>query len=130
MDWLDRASAAHQRLIKRVHGFRMPLGPKGQVFMQCVYFSIPVVGGYYVMQAAIGQSHEKYGQDGRVIREWAERGDAVPAASAAAAGASAAAAAVAAAAASEAGTAVPRATGAVAPRSALADALREAAGRR
>jgi hypothetical protein len=32
--------------------------------MSCIYFSIPVVGGWYVMQWAISKSHESIGEKG------------------------------------------------------------------
>lgn len=36
--------------------------------MGCVYFSIPVVGGYAVMQWAISKSHESIGERGELLR--------------------------------------------------------------
>jgi hypothetical protein len=35
--------------------------------MGCVYFSIPVVGGYQVMQWAISKSHESIGKHGELL---------------------------------------------------------------
>ena len=34
----------------------MPLSPAGIRVMKVVYFAIPIIAGYYVMQAAIGYS--------------------------------------------------------------------------
>ena len=55
-EWLQRLGQKHEDLKKRIHSFRMPLSPLGQRVMGLVYFSIPVVGGYFVMQMAIGRA--------------------------------------------------------------------------
>lgn len=58
----------HERLKKRVHtAWRYPLPKWGQVVMAGVYFTIPVVGGYHVMQWAIGKSHETIGEHGELL---------------------------------------------------------------
>ena len=36
--------------------------------MGCVYFSIPVVGGWYVMQWAIGRAHNSIGERGEKLK--------------------------------------------------------------
>ena len=36
--------------------------------MGCIYFSIPVVGGWHVMQWAIGKSHDSIGPKGEKLR--------------------------------------------------------------
>ena len=52
----------HERLKNYVHnGFRYPLPPWGRTLMGFVYFSLPVLGGYHVMQWAISKSHEEIG---------------------------------------------------------------------
>ena len=38
------------------------------MFMGCVYFSIPVVGGWYVMQWAIGKAHDSIGEKGEKLK--------------------------------------------------------------
>ncbi|RHY91356.1 hypothetical protein DYB37_003629 [Aphanomyces astaci] len=43
---------AHERLKKRIHSTRIPLGPKGKAVMTAVYFTTPIVCGYFVMQWA------------------------------------------------------------------------------
>lgn len=40
----------HENLKKRIHAFRLPLSPTGQKVMGFVYFTIPVIVGYYIMQ--------------------------------------------------------------------------------
>jgi hypothetical protein len=40
----------HENLKKRIHAFRLPLSPTGQKLMGFVYFTIPVIVGYYIMQ--------------------------------------------------------------------------------
>jgi hypothetical protein len=58
----------HERLKNFVHnGFRYPLPPAGRAFMGFVYFSMPVIGGYYVMQWAISKSHEEIGENGTYV---------------------------------------------------------------
>jgi len=48
---------AHNRLKHTVHTtWRYPLPPWGRAVMACVYFSIPVVAGYYVSTYAAGKS--------------------------------------------------------------------------
>ncbi|CAK4116943.1 unnamed protein product [Aphanomyces euteiches] len=47
-DFLD----AHERLKKRIHSTRIPLGPKGKAVMTVVYFTTPIICGYFVMQWA------------------------------------------------------------------------------
>lgn len=39
----------HEKLKKRIHAFRIPLSPRGQLAMKCVYFSIPLIAGYFIM---------------------------------------------------------------------------------
>lgn len=56
MPILDDLSARHQRLKERIHSFRMPLSKRGQVAMNMIYFAIPVVGGYCLMQWAHGRA--------------------------------------------------------------------------
>lgn len=57
----------HERLKERIHNFRIPLSPAGQKIMGFVYFCIPVIGGYYIMQAAIEQSHQNIGAKGEKL---------------------------------------------------------------
>mmetsp|Transcript_33949 Transcript_33949/g.34591 ORF Transcript_33949/g.34591 Transcript_33949/m.34591 type:complete len:94 (-) Transcript_33949:199-480(-) len=49
VDFLKDLAARHERLKKRIHSFRIPLSPTGQKIMGFVYFSIPVISGYWVM---------------------------------------------------------------------------------
>ena len=58
----------HDRLKKSIHeGFRYPLPKWGQKAMGFVYFTIPVVGGWYVMQWAISKSHASIGEYGEKL---------------------------------------------------------------
>jgi hypothetical protein len=55
----------HERLKNFIHnGFRYPLPRHGQILMGMVYFSIPVIGGWYIMQWAISKSHHSIGLNG------------------------------------------------------------------
>lgn len=40
----------------------------GRVMMGCIYFSIPVVGGWSVMQWAIGRAHDSIGEKGEKLK--------------------------------------------------------------
>jgi hypothetical protein len=70
MEFLKNLHERHERLKHAVHhGWRYPLSPWGQKVMGFVYFCIPVVGGYYVMQWAISKSHESIGVKGEKLRQ-------------------------------------------------------------
>eukprot|EP01039_Chlorochromonas_danica_P002442 gene2442-2675_t len=56
MSFFEDFSAKHEQLKKRIHSFRMPLSPTGQRIMKVVYFSIPLISGYYIMKAAKEES--------------------------------------------------------------------------
>ncbi len=45
-------SEKHERLKKRIHSFRIPLSPNGQRIMKVVYFCIPVIAGYFIMEVS------------------------------------------------------------------------------
>ncbi len=53
--------------MKRVHNFRIPLSPAGQRVAQVVYFSIPVIGGYFIMDWATSKARAEieFGGDDR-----------------------------------------------------------------
>ncbi len=40
-----RIYQSHQRLVKRIHSFRIPLSPTGQKIAGFIYFIIPIIGG-------------------------------------------------------------------------------------
>jgi hypothetical protein len=70
MEFLRKFQERHERLKNYVHnGFRYPLPPWGRNVMGFVYFCIPVVGGYYVMQWAIGRSHRSIGPRGELLKQ-------------------------------------------------------------
>ena len=46
----------------------VPLPWYGRAIMSCIYFSIPVVGGWNVMQWAIGRAHESIGEKGEKLK--------------------------------------------------------------
>ena len=56
MGILDNLNERHERIKSRIHNFKMPLSPRGQMVMTLVYFTIPVVGGLYLMQLANDQA--------------------------------------------------------------------------
>lgn len=57
-DFLQDLHERHERLKKRIHSFRIPLSPTGQKIMGFVYFCIPVVCGYYLME--VNFTYSKY----------------------------------------------------------------------
>jgi hypothetical protein len=61
--------------VKRVHNFRIPLSPTGQRIAQVVYFSIPVIGGYFIMDWATSKAREEIEFGGDTDRA-AGKGDA------------------------------------------------------
>mmetsp|Transcript_9216 Transcript_9216/g.11620 ORF Transcript_9216/g.11620 Transcript_9216/m.11620 type:complete len:145 (+) Transcript_9216:68-502(+) len=59
----------HERLKNYVHtAWRVPLPRWGQVLMGCFYFSVPVVGGWHVMQWAISKAHDSIGEKGEKLK--------------------------------------------------------------
>ena len=62
-----------ENVIKPIHGTRIKLpdvlGVPAATYMQFVYPVPVVVGGYYVMQWAIGRSHASIGPRGERLRE-------------------------------------------------------------
>jgi hypothetical protein len=65
MSWIRSLLDRHERLKNYVHnGFRYPLPKYGQYVMGFVYFSIPVISGWYIMQWAISKSHDSIGYYG------------------------------------------------------------------
>ena len=68
LDYLHQLHVRHERLKTAIHeGWRYPLPRWGRVVMGCIYFSLPVIGGWYVMQWAIGKSHASIGIDGEYL---------------------------------------------------------------
>ncbi|DBA00839.1 TPA: hypothetical protein N0F65_008482 [Lagenidium giganteum] len=52
MGFFSDLSERHERLKKRIHSTRVPLSKNGQRLMSVVYFSVPIVCGYYIMNWA------------------------------------------------------------------------------
>jgi hypothetical protein len=62
---------AHNRLKHNVHtAWRYPLPPWGRAIMACVYFSIPVAGGYALSTYAVSKSEAtvqaRFGDGGKL----------------------------------------------------------------
>lgn len=66
MEFLRSLGERHERLKKKIHSTRIPLSKNGQRFMAAVYFSIPVVSGYYIMQWAQGRADANFLKEVRV----------------------------------------------------------------
>lgn len=78
---LRKLNAKHEALKKKIHAFRLPLPKWGVTVMKFVYFSIPLVFGYYCMQwtNSIAQRNfenakdtlvERYKHDPAFAKEW------------------------------------------------------------
>jgi len=61
MEFIRDLGRRHGELKQRIHATRVPLGARGQVLMGLVYFSIPVIGGYFVMDWATSRADRKWG---------------------------------------------------------------------
>ena len=75
MSKLEQLIAAHARLKHRIHSFRVPIQSKYGIFgMGCIYFSIPVVAGYFVMEFTNQRAKANLGEKGELLllrkREW------------------------------------------------------------
>ncbi|KAL7537803.1 hypothetical protein ACHAWF_005900 [Thalassiosira exigua] len=58
----------HEKLKHTVHtAWRYPLPKWGQYAMGCFYFTIPIVGGWHVMQWAISKSVDEIGEQGEKL---------------------------------------------------------------
>jgi len=68
MNWFRDIGAAHERLKKQIHGTRIPLSKNGIRIMKVVYFTTPIVAGYYVMQWAQTQAQKNLAIDNDEIR--------------------------------------------------------------
>ena len=52
MEFFRRLGERHEQIKKKIHGTRIPLSKNGQRVMGFVYFTAPIIGGYYVMKWA------------------------------------------------------------------------------
>ena len=68
MDFLRTLGEKHEALKNRIHSFRIPLSPAGQRVMLCVYFSAPIVAGYYIMQWTNGVAAKNIGDRGSALK--------------------------------------------------------------
>ena len=46
-------SEKHERLKKRIHNYRLPLSPMGLRAMKVVYFTTPIIAGYWFMNYVV-----------------------------------------------------------------------------
>lgn len=70
MEFLKELHLRHERLKHAIHhGWRYPLPPWGQAMMGFVYFCVPLIGGWNVMQWAISKSHESIGVRGEKLEK-------------------------------------------------------------
>jgi hypothetical protein len=69
MDFLRSIPARHEALKKRIHAFKIILPPNGIKVMRMVYISIPLIGGYFIMQWAEGQADKNLGKNGELLKK-------------------------------------------------------------
>ena len=66
MGRLDDFLAAHARLKKRIHGMRFPIHSRaGRFAMGCIYFSTPIIAGYWIMRSTNAIASRNLGLEGR-----------------------------------------------------------------
>ena len=58
--------AAHARLKARIHAFRYPINSRlGRFGVGCIYFSTPIIAGYWIMRFTNMQADRNLGAEGR-----------------------------------------------------------------
>lgn len=65
---MDDIIRRHRELKERIHAFRIPLSPNGRRFMGFVYFTIPVISGYFLMQYVTGIAEKNLGERGSKLK--------------------------------------------------------------
>ncbi|CAH0490277.1 unnamed protein product [Peronospora farinosa] len=68
MEFLRRLSKRHQELKQKIHSTRIPLSNNGQRVMALVYFTAPIIGGYYVMKWAERRADANFQREEMEIR--------------------------------------------------------------
>ncbi len=81
---LEDFSRRHEELKRRIHAFRIPLSPMGIRVMKVVYFTIPIIGGYFLMEKVkeraefnLGINGEKMTRRNRYANETAAQNQAL-----------------------------------------------------
>ena len=69
MDFLRDISKNHEALKKRIHNFRIPLSPFYLKVAQVVYFTIPIVIGYQIMDWTTRKSIQNLGASGELMKK-------------------------------------------------------------
>ena len=67
MEFFRDIGRRHEELKKRIHNFRIPLSPRQIQVAKVVYFSVPVVAGYFIMEWAQEQSRLNLGEHGEKL---------------------------------------------------------------
>lgn len=63
---LEEIAARHDALKKRIHAFRVPIKSRLGLFgMGCIYFTTPLVAGWFLMQWSNGIRDTNLGSDDR-----------------------------------------------------------------
>ncbi|TDH66731.1 hypothetical protein CCR75_003370 [Bremia lactucae] len=68
MEFMRKLGERHEALKKRIHGTRIPLSKNKKRFMGLVYFTTPIIGGYYVMKWAESCADKNFQREENEIR--------------------------------------------------------------
>ncbi|CEG45160.1 uncharacterized protein PHALS_01477 [Plasmopara halstedii] len=68
MEFFRRLGERHEALKLKIHSTRIPLSKNGQRIMGVVYFTTPIVGGYYIMKWAEGRANANFQREEIEIR--------------------------------------------------------------
>ncbi|CAH0482727.1 unnamed protein product [Peronospora belbahrii] len=69
MECWRRLSERHQKLKTQIHNTRIPLSKNGQRIMGLVYFTAPIIGGFYVMKWAEHRADTNFQREEMDIRQ-------------------------------------------------------------
>ncbi|KAG1701041.1 hypothetical protein DVH05_011284 [Phytophthora capsici] len=69
MEFLRRLGERHEALKKKIHSTKIPLSKNGQRVMGLVYFTTPIIGGYYVMKWAESRADANFQREETEIRQ-------------------------------------------------------------
>ena len=79
MDRLEALAAAHARLKRRIHAFRVPIKSRAGLFaVSCLYFSVPLVAGWHIMKWSNARRDENLGERREKLERAAEQWGTAP----------------------------------------------------
>jgi hypothetical protein len=69
LEFFKNFGEKHEQLKKRIHKFRIPLPKWGQRVMGFVYFSLPVMFGYFIMNKTTDIAQQNLGVNGEKVKD-------------------------------------------------------------